>query len=467
MPKITLFNAETVGVDMKTNPLFLGGKKLHSAVNLAFDEGTLKTRPGFVYSDVIASGCFQGVGEYRPARGISSRAFGESGCSLFVVVDGALYRDGCPTGFSPFSCAGPIHIFQAESYLIFQSPQTKTYWWDGSTLVESKGMNESDWNDPSPQRTIIEPETPVANIPACENIDGDENYLLMFYVIDSETQEPLKDVRVTVYRNNRVHKEGLTGSDGRWSFRTKKRTYVYEMFKHCYLDITATTVVVKGDQEVIRGMEYACQNCDWDITSATVSSNGSLTSLGTVTIANTGEIDLFVNSIGVVCGNSVIDPALPFTIPAGETQVFTVASLDCELTDTALSVNTNCGDLNGVWEPEGGGTACGFSIFGEHADTEDPEPRPENLYYWVVFDIVNTGTESIELSEMVYDGNSTQDPLFMGTIFPLTINVGETQHISFPWVYDGSGYELRGQSVLLITSCGSTSIYLPNTPPIP
>lgn len=442
MPKITLFNAETVGVDMKTNPLFLGGKKLHSAVNLAFDEGTLKTRPGFVYSDVIASGCFQGVGEYRPARGISSRAFGESGCSLFVVVDGALYRDGCPTGFSPFSCAGPIHIFQAESYLIFQSPQTKTYWWDGSTLVESKGMNESDWNDPSPQRTIIEPETPVANIPACENIDGDENYLLMFYVIDSETQEPLKDVRVTVYRNNRVHKEGLTGSDGRWSFRTKKRTYVYEMFKHCYLGITATTVVVKGDQEVIRGMEYACQNCDWDITSATVSSNGSLTSLGTVTIANTGEIDLFVNSIGVVCGNSVIDPALPFTIPAGETQVFTVASLDCELTDTALSVNTNCGDLNGVWEEAGGGGTETCDLL---AITE-PLPVGGDITNVASITIVNSGTASVTLSaaELIFP-NWSSDPAL-----PVDVSSGGSVTIEFTT----EDWDIRGTTVSIINSCG-------------
>lgn len=359
MPKITLFNAETVGVDMKTNPLFLGGKKLHSAVNLAFDEGTVKIRPGIIYDSAIASGCFQGAGEYRPARGISSRAFGNSGCSLFVVVDGALYRDGCPTGFIPFACSGPVFVYQAETYLIFQSPQTKTYWWNGTTLIESPGMNESDWNDPATQRTVLEHTTPVANIPACENIDGDENFLLMFYAIDKDTELPLIDADVIVYQNNRIHKQGKTGADGRWSFRTKPRTYKYDISAFCYTKQQGS-VTVKGNQEVIRALPFVCQNCEWDIASATSVSNGSLTSLGTVTITNTGDVDLVVSDLGVVCGGSVISPDLPFTVPAGETQVFGVNSLDCELVDTSLTVSTNCGELTGVWEEPLEVTGCGM-----------------------------------------------------------------------------------------------------------
>lgn len=399
MPKIVLFNAETVGVDMKTNPLFLAGKKLHSAVNMAFDEGTIKTRPGFAYGAAIATGCFQGVGEYRPARGISSRAFGESGCSLFVVVDGTIYRDGCPTGPAVFSCNGAIFIYQAESYLIFQSPQTKTYWWNGTELVASPGMNESDWNDPEPQRTFIENTTPVANIPACESITGDEDYLLMFYVIDDETQEALSNVDITVYRNNRVHKRGVTGADGRWSFRTKKRKYVYEVRKPCY-DCASCEhgafgeVVVQGNQEEIVAMTEVCADCDWDITSATVGSNGSLTSLGTVTIANTGEVDLVVSDIGVVCGGSVITPDLPYTVPAGETQVFTVASLDCELLDTALSVTTNCGTLNGVWEnPDT--PSCALTAI------------PEQYYNsGASFHVINVGTSSVEITDADITGGA-------------------------------------------------------------
>lgn len=470
MPKIVLFNAETVGVDMKTNPLFLAGKKLHSAVNMAFDEGTIKTRPGFAYGATIATGCFQGVGEYRPARGISSRAFGESGCSLFVVVDGTIYRDGCPTGPAVFSCNGPIFIYQAESYLIFQSPQTKTYWWNGTELVASPGMNESDWNDPSPQRTVLEHATPVANIPVCENISGDEDYLLMFYVIDDETQEALSNVDITVYRNNRVHKRGVTGADGRWSFRTKKRKYVYEVRKSCY-DCASCEhgafgeVVVQGNQEEIVAMTEVCADCDWDITSATVGSNGSLTSLGTVTIANTGEVDLVVSGIGVVCGGSVITPDLPYTVPAGETQVFLVSSLDCELLDTALSVTTNCGTLNGVWEnPE---AACGFSISNIRAETEDPEPRPENLHYWLALDVTNTGSMDLTLTGVLFGAMSTQDPLFMGTIFPLIVPVGVTENIALPWVFDGSGEELRGGTFILQTDCGDVEFVVPNEPPIP
>lgn len=450
---------------MKTNPLFLAGKKLHSAVNLAFEEGTVRTRPGIIYGPVVASGCFQGIGEYRPARGISSRAFGESGCSLLVVVDGTIYRDGCPTGPAVFACTGPVFIYQAESYLIFQSPQSKTYWWNGTELVASPGMNESDWNDPTPQRTVIESETPVASIPACENITGDEDYLVMFTIFDEEDNDPLPGVHIVVYHNNHIFAQGTTDGYGKWTFRSKKRAYNYTGDLACYRDI-AGKFTVRGNTEVVNAMEPSCENCSWDILSATTSTNGSSTTLGTLIIGNTGEADLTITDVGVVCGGSVIDPPLPIVVPPDGNISITVSSLECELTDTTLTVTTDCGSLTGVWEEPGTG-ACGFSISNEHADTEDPEPAPEDLYYWVVFDITNTGTELIELTEMVFDGMSTLDPLFMSSPFPISVNIGETRTVSFPWVFDGSGYEMRDKSVLLITSCDSTSIFLPNDPPMP
>lgn len=465
MPKITIFNAETVGVDMKTNPLFLSGKKLHSAVNLAFDEGTVRTRPGFAYRDTIASGCFQGAGEYRPARGISSRAFGESGCSLFVVVDGALYRDGCPTGFTPFSCAGAVHVFQAEPYLIFQSPNTKTYWWDGTTLVESKGMNESDWSDPATQQTILEHTTPVANIPVCEDIIGDNMYVLLFTVYDMETNEVLPGVKIEVTHNDKRHAIGTTGGDGKWSCRVYKKTYQWTMELGCYKP-SAGGIRVRGNEEVVDALEPSCAECDWDIVSSTVDNNGSSTDIGTVIISNNGDGDLTITDISVACGGSVIDPPPPIVVPPDGNLVVKVLSTNCQLTDTNLTVITDCGELVGIWsDPATGG--CGFSVSGEHADTEDPEPAPEDLYYWVVYDIVNTGTEPVELTEMVFSGMSTSDPLFTSSVYPITLNVGESRHIAMPWIFDGSGYELRGESVLLITSCGSTSLLLPNDPPKP
>lgn len=448
MPKITLFNAETVGVDMKTNPLFLGNKKLHAAVNLAFDEGVVKTRPGIRYGDVLATGCFQGVGEYRPARGISSRAFGESGCSLFVVVDGAIYRDACPTGFSPFTCTGQVFIYQAENYLIFQSPETNTFWWDGTTLTESPGMNEADWNDPDPQRTVIDPVTPVANIPACESTTGDEDLLLMFYVIDTDTQEALAGADVIVYRNERVHAQGVTGEDGRWSFRTKPRTYTYVIEKACFTSRSGT-VVVTGNQEVVEALTNSCTGCEWDITSAFAASNGALTSVGTVTVENTGTIELEVLSITTSCNNVVVSPTLPLIVPVGESAVITVESLSCELLDTAVIVVTNCGSLTSAFETdtEGGGLGeC--SVYLSLCQSGDGEGNLTDLAY---FTFVNDGPTDVTITNVVYaDGLFELSPEIGvdGVIVPAGTDIAFTL-TTIP------SSDTRGTTFIVENNCGN------------
>jgi hypothetical protein len=168
MPKATLFEAGTIGVDLKTNPLFLGKKKLHAATNLVFEEGVLKTRPGFRYLPLGCTGIFQGACEFHPKRGLSTASFSELEGGVVVAVGGKLYFNcGLVKGVE-FPCHGNVNLFQAENYLIIQHTESETYWWDGvNPPVKSPGMNEQDFNDPEMPFVELETVAPVGDVPAC------------------------------------------------------------------------------------------------------------------------------------------------------------------------------------------------------------------------------------------------------------------------------------------------------------
>lgn len=168
MPKATLFEAGTIGVDLKTNPLFLGKKKLHAATNLVFEEGVLKTRPGFRYLPLGCTGIFQGACEFHPKRGLSTASFSEIEGGVVVAVGGKLYFNcGLVKGVE-FPCHGNVNLFQAENYLIIQHAESETYWWDGvNSPVKSPGMNEQDFNNPETPFVELETVAPVGDVPEC------------------------------------------------------------------------------------------------------------------------------------------------------------------------------------------------------------------------------------------------------------------------------------------------------------
>lgn len=147
MPTVNLITAETQGVDMQVNPLFLGREKVHSATNMTFEEGRLRTRPGFRYLPLELRGQFQGATLYSPSKGISFRPFAENVSALVTIVSGEAHVNDTTTGClscepkticgtERFRCAGDVHLFQAENYLILQSPATNTYWWEGIGCAE-------------------------------------------------------------------------------------------------------------------------------------------------------------------------------------------------------------------------------------------------------------------------------------------------------------------------------------------
>lgn len=142
----------TSGVDLSSSPLSLGNQKLRSAVNLQFDEGTIKTRPGFHYQKLEISGQFQGLSTFAPSRGLMHLPQGQQSSALVLVVNGKAYLfdsthhelrcGGVMCGDYCFADRGPVNVYQAENYLVFQNRFSNTFYWAGYNCLEpSPGMS--------------------------------------------------------------------------------------------------------------------------------------------------------------------------------------------------------------------------------------------------------------------------------------------------------------------------------------
>ncbi len=145
----------TAGVDMRVNALGLGASKLAFAVNMEFQEGVIRTRPGFRYRRLGASGVLQGAAHYAPSKGLSAMTFGPELSALVMVIDGAIMianaTDGevsclhTMCGTANFAGRGAVWLYQAENYLIAQNPQSNTFFWDGEGCwQQSPGMKGCD-----------------------------------------------------------------------------------------------------------------------------------------------------------------------------------------------------------------------------------------------------------------------------------------------------------------------------------
>lgn len=227
--KVNLLTVGTAGVDLKVNPLFVSNKKLANACNMTFDEGVMRTRPGIRYTSLRARGQFQGATEFRPARGISAESFGDDLFRLvFVVGGGLLYQhEGCFVSSvgsgEEFRCAGPVTLFQAENYVIAQSPCSDTYWWDNVTFTRSPGMNEEVWEDPHVQNTELEIVKPVGVLQECYEDPNTCAVTLRFFC--QETGTPLSGVNWEVTYNGTISDTGTTDAEGHSEIRVVPRDY--------------------------------------------------------------------------------------------------------------------------------------------------------------------------------------------------------------------------------------------------
>lgn len=252
MSRINLINIETRGVDMKTNPLLLGNKKMHSATNLVFEEGVIKTRPGFRYKALGCTGQFQGAGEFRPRKGLSATPLSESKAGFVVVADGKIWLN-CKKIGEPFSCNENVHVFQAENYLIFQNPNSSTFWWDGEKLTESPGMVDIDFEEIETPVQEVAVVAPAISTPTC-GIEVSTS--VTFTVRDSTTSAIVENALVTVYKDGVTVKSGNTDAKGKIYFALLAGTYTYSS--------TATGFSVILNKPVTSGVafvDYTYESC--------------------------------------------------------------------------------------------------------------------------------------------------------------------------------------------------------------
>src|ERR1043165_9043241 len=136
--RVNLLTVGTQGVDMKSNPLFLKNEKLHAAVNVAFEEGIIRSRPRFVYHRLGVAGQFQGATLFTPSLGISAEPFAERTSGIVTIAGGKAFINGPPSGnlvcppveipcSDGFRCRGEVNVFPAENYLIFQNRESNTH----------------------------------------------------------------------------------------------------------------------------------------------------------------------------------------------------------------------------------------------------------------------------------------------------------------------------------------------------
>jgi hypothetical protein len=234
MPIINVISEGMSGVDMKTNPLSLPEERLAGSTNVMYDEGSIKTRPGFRYHDLGVSGVFQGASVYSPSRGMSHLPFADPFTVLVLATCGGLSynlsKDGYladpvmvegDVAFGP----GDVNLFQAENYLIVHEPGGATRWWEGwGPVTVSPGLDASGdvVEELLVQSNLRTKELPGANIECCfQQIEYCEVTPLEnpeepwtshdTLVWENHRNFLLNSAGLGIYANGRIHQESPNG----------------------------------------------------------------------------------------------------------------------------------------------------------------------------------------------------------------------------------------------------------------
>lgn len=166
MPEYPVVSQGTRGVDMISNPLSLGASKLRAATNVSIEQGVVRTRPSVSWKNTQLTGCFQCATNYSPSKGLSAQIFAEEKAGVAITIGGktsvlGVSQDGCISCAAGSICATSqyggsdlVFSYQAENYLVLQSPTGNTFWWDGSSEcpTESPGFAECDDEDANTRR---------------------------------------------------------------------------------------------------------------------------------------------------------------------------------------------------------------------------------------------------------------------------------------------------------------------------
>lgn len=234
MSTITVIGTGMAGVDMKQNALFLPEDRLSEATNTIFDEGVIRSRYGFRYTSLGAKGQFQGATIYSPSRGLSHQPFSDPFTAVVVACCGGLsYNLSIEEGFSssiPIKgpevyLQGDINLYQAENYLIVQSHNGSTLWWEGyGNYLVSPGLQatEEKARELIPQMEVNSETLTGANIDCCfQKIDicgptPDKIEEASFgshdtFIFENHTQFLSSESGLGIYVHGRVHQETSIG----------------------------------------------------------------------------------------------------------------------------------------------------------------------------------------------------------------------------------------------------------------
>ena len=473
MARINLLEIGYAGVDLKTNPLLLGQKrKLRSAVNLIFEEGVIRTRPGFRYQLLAGPGKFQGATDYKPSRGISAGRFSDASDSVALVIDGSLWLNCNQVASEVFVQDADVHLFQAENYLIVQQPEGDTFWWDGTTLTCSPGLQEVDFT---------ETETPVfelnEGVPTGQPVDCDSNNPfinthLKFTVINHVTEAYIEGATVSVTYNENPSYEGVTNALGEYEIRKiVARTYAYSVVKDGYLPVEAIPfeIEVGDDMEIVvrlvpLGDPEVCGFSTVLVDGPTVDETWTGGYVD-IEITNTGDSNIMVS--GILGGFPwVTDPELPVTVAPDTTETIRVGNQSgSDISGQPVVFQTSCGESTEIIV--GSTNPCDYdvNITAHYAGNISGIPVAEGFY--LEFDLVNNS-----LSDLTINSITSDEPTVFHYVspdeFPITIPGGSTQAFQIRAVAD---YPNAGNqpftSKITTEECGDYVITWPTPQPVP
>jgi len=438
MPVITILGPQNQGVDMSGEPLALGPQQIRSAVNCAVRKGVIGNRPSFTYHKLGIKGCFQGATGYAPAYGISAASFAGRSASLVICAGGKLYRStlDCAPQLIPAQDfgKGSVHLFQAENWLIAQSPGRNTHWWDGKgPATPSPGMEpESQWTDPDVPVTRVCPVMPEADIPDCDKFPCDggectvviENITLTdaahgsFTVTNSGTQ----DVVVSAFDPQMSY--GFLTFDPP-NFTVLAGTSLGVQFVASPgVDLGVTQITVNmpntcGNATFVIGGTTPPGECELEITSVAGLSNTT----AQVVIQNTGSSD--ISTINIASTDSLawaFDPLPPYALGVGQSLAIGVDGLGTSLGNRQFSITSNCAaTVSGVIPVTTDPVECALTIVSATLSSATSGS----------ITIENTGSDPVhDIHVVAHNGDWT------GTPDMFSLDPGDTQVVTFSSMSD-------------------------------
>jgi len=361
MPTVNILTVGTRGVDLRSNPLGLGNQRLHSAVNMVFEEGVVKTRPGLIYHDLGVSGQFQGACAYAPSMGISAESFGPALSALVVAAAGRVFAidtTGGEFGCTPQEitcdgmearCRGEVNLYQAENYLIGQNPAAGTFWWTGDgRMVASPGLADDQyWEDPEPPKVEYVFAPPEAQNACCDTFtcyDPGGNSAPSCSGSFPDTARP--PMGIDGGGSGSFAASSSSGGGGDVGSSSSSRSSASSSSSRSSASSSGSTTSSSGSTTSSSGSVSSTSGiCSFAIIDVVY---GGTDDVMIITVSNTGTLPLEITGITGIAP-LVPDAPLPIFLLNGSSIAITVEATGTDLRGTTFTVATTCGSQSSTF----------------------------------------------------------------------------------------------------------------------